>query len=118
MEAHFDLPPSAWVQRWAPSIRPGGVVLDVAAGSGRHARLLARMGFEVEAVDRDASLFADPPPRVKVVEADLEAGPWPFGGPRFGGVVGTNYLHPPVVPGRVDCLERGRVPLHEALPAA
>src|SRR5260221_10908239 len=116
MEARFDLPPSAWVQRWAPSIRPGGVVLDVAAGSGRHARLLARMGFEVEAVDRDASLFADPPPRVKVVEADLEAGPWPFAGPRFDGGVVTNYLHPPLLAGVVDCLERGGVLLHRTLP--
>src|SRR5436190_16917596 len=48
-DPHFDLPPSAWVQRWLAWIRPGGAVLDVAAGSGRHARLLARMGFEVDA---------------------------------------------------------------------
>src|SRR3954470_8507550 len=67
-DPHFDLPASAWVQRWLAWIRPGGAVLDVAAGSGRHARLLARMGFEVDAVDRDASLFADPPPNVAVLQ--------------------------------------------------
>ena len=113
MEAHFELPPSAWVQRWAPMIRPGGVVLDVAAGSGRHARLLARMGFEVEAVDRDASLFADPPAQVRLVEADIEGGPWPFLGRRFDGIVVTNYLHRPLIPMLVDCLERGGMLIYE-----
>ncbi|HRH87209.1 MAG TPA: SAM-dependent methyltransferase, partial [Rubrivivax sp.] len=29
---------SAWVQRWARLIRPGGRVLDLACGSGRHVR--------------------------------------------------------------------------------
>ena len=113
MEAHFELPPSAWVQRWAPSIRPGGVVLDVAAGSGRHARLLARMGFEVEAVDRDVSLFADPPPQVRLVEADIEGGPWPYAGRRFDGIVVTNYLHRPLIAVLVDCLERGGMLVYE-----
>jgi SAM-dependent methyltransferase len=113
MEAHFELPPSAWVQRWIPMIRPGGVVLDVAAGSGRHARLLARMGFEVEAVDRDTSLFADPPAQVRLVEADIEAGPWPFAGRRFDGIVVTNYLHRPLIAVLVDCLEPGGVLIYE-----
>jgi SAM-dependent methyltransferase len=113
MEAHFELPPSAWVQRWTPMIRPGGVVLDVAAGSGRHARLLARMGFEVEAVDRDASLFADPPPNVRLVEADIEGGPWPFLGRRFDGIVVTNYLHRPLIPVLLDCIERGGMLIYE-----
>jgi SAM-dependent methyltransferase len=77
-DPHFDLAPSPWVQRWMTLIRPGAAVLDVAAGAGRHARLLARMGFEVDAVDRDASLFADPPEHVNVLQADIEAGPWPY----------------------------------------
>ncbi len=62
VNSHFaDLPASAWVARWAPLIRPGGEVLDVACGSGRHARFLAAQGFEVLAVDRDPGLFPDPP---------------------------------------------------------
>jgi SAM-dependent methyltransferase len=113
MESHFDLPPSSWVQRWAPSIRPGGLVLDVAAGSGRHARWLARLGFEVEAVDRDASLFADPPRNVKVVEADIEGGPWPFQGRLFDGIVVTNYLHRPLIPVLAASLEPGGVLVYE-----
>ncbi len=113
MESHFDLPPSAWVQRWASSIRPGGAVLDVAAGSGRHARLLARLGFEVEAVDRDKSLFSDPPPNVVLLEADLEAGPWPYAGRRFDGIVVTNYLHRPLLPRLLDALEPGGMLIYE-----
>jgi SAM-dependent methyltransferase len=113
MESHFDLPPSAWVQRWAPSIRPGGLVLDVAAGAGRHARWLARLGFEVEAVDRDASLFADPPRNVKVVEADIEGGPWPFEGRLFDGIVVTNYLHRPLIPLLAASLEPGGLLVYE-----
>jgi SAM-dependent methyltransferase len=49
--------PSAWVVRFAPLI-PQGEVLDLACGSGRHARLLAAMGHAVLAVDRDAQALA------------------------------------------------------------
>jgi SAM-dependent methyltransferase len=113
MESHFELPPSAWVQRWAGMIRPGGAVLDVAAGSGRHARLLARMGFEVDAVDRDPSLFAEVPPRVTLLEADIEAGPWPYAGRRFDGIVVTNYLFRPLLGVLADSLERGGLLIYE-----
>jgi hypothetical protein len=75
---HLDLAPSAWVQRWIPLVRPGGEVLDVAAGAGRHARLARPHGFRGDAVDRDASLFADPPPQRAVLQADIEAGAWPY----------------------------------------
>jgi SAM-dependent methyltransferase len=88
-------------------------VLDVAAGSGRHARWLARMGFEVEAVDRDATLFVDPPPTVKVTQADIESGPWPYAGRRFDAIVVTHYLHRPLLPVLVDSLEPGGVLIYE-----
>ena len=86
-DPHFDLAPSPWVVRWAPMIRPGGRVLDVACGGGRHARWLARLGFEVEAVDRDPALFHRPPAGVRLRGADLEIGPWPCEGQRFDGIV-------------------------------
>jgi SAM-dependent methyltransferase len=108
-----DTPPSPWVQRWATLIRPGGAVLDLAAGGGRHARLLARMGFEVDAVDRDASLFADAPPAVRLLEADLEGAPWPYPGRRFDGIVVANYLHRPLFPVLTDALEPGGVLIYE-----
>ena len=94
-------------------IRPGGVVLDVAAGNGRHARFLARLGFEVDAVDRDASLFADPPREVRILQADIEQGPWPYAGRHFDGIVVTNYLHRPLLPVLVESLERGGVLIYE-----
>jgi SAM-dependent methyltransferase len=113
MESHFDLPPSAWVQRWVGWIRPGGAVLDVACGSGRHSRLLARLGFEVDAVDRDPGLFAQAPAQVALLGADIEAGPWPYAGRRFDAIVVTNYLHRPLLPVLVDSLERGGLLVYE-----
>jgi len=94
-------------------VRPGGCVLDLAAGAGRHARLLARMGFEVEAVDRDTSLFADPPPQVRLLQADLEEGEWPYEGRLFDAIVATNYLHRPLLPVLVRSLERGGMLVYE-----
>ncbi|HEX6633673.1 MAG TPA: class I SAM-dependent methyltransferase [Usitatibacter sp.] len=106
MAAHLpELPPSPWVREWIGWVPPGGAVLDLACGSGRHARFLARMGFEVDAVDRDLSLFADPPPGVRLLEADLEQGAWPYPGRRWAGIVVTNYLHRPLLPILVDSLE-------------
>lgn len=114
MSSHpFDLPPSPWVQQWAGWIRPGGAVLDVACGSGRHSRLLARMGFEVDAVDRDPALFADPPPRVALLGADLEDGRWPYEERRFDGIVVTHYLHRPLLPVLAESLERGGMLIYE-----
>ena len=48
-------PPSAWVRRFAPLIRGGGRVLNLAASTGRHTRLLLESGFAVCVVDRDIS---------------------------------------------------------------
>ena len=108
-----DAAPSAWVERWSHHIRPGGAVLDLACGAGRHARLLARMGFEVDAVDRDPSLFADVPPGVVLLGADLETGPWPYEGRAFDAIVVTNYLHRPLMPRLVASLEPGGLLVYE-----
>jgi len=113
MDPHAETAPSQWVERWASAIRPGGEVLDVASGSGRHARFLARLGFEVTGVDRDASLFRTRPKEIEWVEADIEAGPWPFAGRRFDGIVVTNYLHRPLLPTLVASLEPGGVLIYE-----
>ena len=113
MNAHVDLDPSPWVARWAPLIRPGGTVLDLACGSGRHARWLERLGFEVSAVDRDTGAFVDPPPGIALLQADLEAGPWPYPGVAFDGIVVANYLHRPLLPTLVDSLVPGGVLVYE-----
>lgn len=88
-------------------------MLDVAAGGGRNARFLARMGFEVDAVDRDISALSDVPGNVRVLEADIEAGPWPYAGRRFDAIVVTNYLHRPLLPILVDSLEPGGLLVYE-----
>lgn len=88
--------PSGWVLRFAPLIPAGGIVLDVACGSGRHSRYLAGLGHRVIAVDRDPA--PDLSQTVEVVTADLEAGAWPFSGLVFSGIVVTNYLHRPLIP--------------------
>ncbi len=84
---------SAWVQRFASLIRPGGTVLDVACGrSGRHLRWLAAQGFALTGIDRDPAASLDTPTGARVLIADIEAGPWPLAGQRFDAVVVTNYL--------------------------
>jgi SAM-dependent methyltransferase len=110
---HASIEPSAWVLRWSRVIRPGGTVLDVAAGSGRHARWLARMGFEVDAVDRDISQLIDLPANIHVLQADIESGPWPHAGRRFDAIVVANYLHRPLLATLVDSLEPGGVLVYE-----
>lgn len=90
--------PSAWLQRFAPLVRSGGSVLDLACGSGRHCRLFLELRHPVTAVDRDVSRLA-PHPNLEVIEADLESGaPFPTQRRQFDGVVVTNYLHRPLFP--------------------
>jgi SAM-dependent methyltransferase len=87
--------PSPWVLRFAPLIEPGARVLDVACGAGRHARLFASRGCEVEAVDRDSAALAtlEGVPAIRTRLADLENAAWPYAAGEFDLVVVTNYLH-------------------------
>jgi SAM-dependent methyltransferase len=110
-----SLAPSAWVARYAVFIRPGGRVLDVACGRGRHSRYLAGRGLQVVAVDRDAQALAAlaGTPGVQALEADLESGAWLFAGERFDGVVVTNYLHRPLLAPMVNSLAPDGVLIYE-----
>jgi SAM-dependent methyltransferase len=70
-----------------------GEVLDVACGTGRHARWFVERGVDVVAVDRVPQSI----PGARCVQADLESGHgWPFAAERFAGIVVTNYLHRPL----------------------
>lgn len=91
-------PPSDWIRRWAPLIRPGGTVLDLACGSGRHLRWLAAQGFALTGVDRDAEALAPLAGLAETLVADIEGGPWPLAGRRFDAVVVANYLWRPLFP--------------------
>jgi SAM-dependent methyltransferase len=111
-DAHDLDAPSEWVRRWAHLVPAGGRVLDVACGSGRHARFLAGLGLRVLGVDRDPGALAGVP-GVEARVADLEAGPWPLEGERFDAVVVVNYLHRPLFPRLAESLAAGGVLIYE-----
>jgi SAM-dependent methyltransferase len=106
-------PPSPWVQRFAHLVRPGGSVLDLACGSGRHLLWLAGQGFRLTGVDRDAQALAPLRSHAEVIEADLEAAPWPLAGRRFDAIVVTHYLWRPLWPALRGALADGGVLIYE-----
>lgn len=119
--------PSAWVARFAPLI-PAGLVLDLACGSGRHARLIASIANPVLAVDRNASalaqIAAQGEPNITPLQIDLEqpdaaqAQPaWPLQPGRYSGIVVTNYLHRPLFPALIASLAEGGVLIYETFAA-
>ena len=109
-EPHY----SAWITRFLPLIRPGGRVLDLAAGGGRHTRLLLDRGYSVRAVDRDVSaLLPLAGPDCQVEAIDLETGaPWPLGG-GYDGIIVTNYLYRPLLPALIGALAPGGAVIYE-----
>lgn len=112
---HAPAAPSPWVCRFAGLIAPRGNVLDLACGSGRHARYLAALGHEVLAVDRDAEVLAMLRGQhgIEPRYADLEADPWPFADRQFDGIIVTNYLHRPLWPSLIAALAANGVLIYE-----
>ncbi len=97
-------------------MKPGGTVLDVACGGGRHMRLARQLGFTVVGVDRKLDGVADLVglPGVELIEADLENGrPWPLTGRTFDVVIVTNYLWRPIIPDIVAAVSRRGLLLYE-----
>ena len=116
MQAQHGQPdPSAWVRRFADLIAPGGVVLDLACGQGRHARYLASLGYRVEAVDRDEACVAAlaAASGITARRADLEAAAWPYEAGSFDAVVVANYLYRPLVADMLAALRPGGVLIYE-----
>jgi len=108
--------PSRWVRDWAHVVAPGGAVLDVASGAGRHARFFASRGHPVTALDRDAAALdmLRGAPLVTPLAADLEGAPWPLADDAaFAAVVVTNYLHRPLFPQLLRALAPGGVLVYE-----
>lgn len=110
---HGTESPSAWVRRWSHLVPPGGTVLDVACGHGRHMRWFAGRGQAVTGVDRSADAIAAVAGLGTAVEADIENGPWPFADAVFDAVVVTNYLWRPLLPTLVASVADGGVLIYE-----
>ena len=110
---HGNEPPSDWVRRWSHLVQPGVDVLDVACGHGRHMRWFAERGHQVVGVDRSPEAIAAVKDLGETLLADIENGPWPFPGRRFGAVVVTNYLWRPLLSTIVESVAAGGVLLYE-----
>ena len=109
---------SDWIERHLPGIVPGGVVLDIACGGGRHLRRALAFDHAVVGLDRDVSGLADlcHDPRVEIVAHDIEAEgglDLPLGGRRFAGVIVTNYLFRPLLPRLADLVAADGMLLYE-----
>jgi SAM-dependent methyltransferase len=90
--------PSPWVTRHAQILPPGGEILDVACGHGRHVRWLQGHGFHVTGLDRDReALESLQGIATATICADIETpGGWPCPGRQFDAVIVTNYLWRPL----------------------
>ncbi len=108
---------SPWVVRFLTGVRPGGHVLDIACGGGRHVALARLNGLRVTGIDRDVSAAATAfsgDGEVRLVSHDLEDGqPVPFGPPAFDGVIVTNYLWRPILADIVAAVAPGGVLVYE-----
>lgn len=114
---HASEAPSGWVTRWSHLVPPGGAVLDVACGAGRHLRWFAQHGHRVTGVDRSTEALAVARSLGETIEADIENGPWPLEGRQFAAVVVTNYLWRPLLPVIVDSVAPGGVLIYETFAA-
>ena len=114
--AHNLGEPSSWVRRWSHLVAPGATVLDVACGSGRHLAWFLNRGHTVTGVDRDTHTAKNNCPTALLVEADIEAQPWPFT-QTFGAVVVTHYLWRPLLPAITQSVAPGGVLIYETFAA-
>ena len=89
-------------------------MLDLAAGNGRHTRLLIDRGYDVHAVDREIALLAPlASQHCEVEAADLETGDaWNLGND-YDGIIVTNYLFRPLLSAIARALAPGGILIYE-----
>ena len=113
--------PSPWIARFAPLVAKGGLVLDLAAGAGRHGRHFMKQGCRVVFTDRHTEALKDlrNKKNAKVITTDLEDGKVPFiaGGPlqalTFDAIIIVNYLYRPLTVSLINALAPGGILLFE-----
>jgi len=109
-----QLDASPWVRRFASQIPKDGLVLDLACGGGRHANLLANLGYSVLAVDQDVTVIEqNRGPLIQSQALNLELDEWPLEGQTFQGIVVTNYLFRPHLDRLPGMLTKGGVLIYE-----
>ncbi|WP_333874693.1 class I SAM-dependent methyltransferase [Methylobacter sp.] len=115
MSHHLLEKPSLWIVKYAPLIRKGGWVLDLACGNGRHAIRLAEQGYQVDAIDRDAEVVSGMVgmDNINVSIADLEAGDWPQSEQKYDGIIVSRYLYRPMLSTLASLLNPGGVLIYE-----
>ncbi|GGH64534.1 SAM-dependent methyltransferase [Comamonas phosphati] len=110
---HGAQAPSEWIARFAHLVRPGGSVLDIACGLGRHMRLFHAQNHAVTGIDKSLVAIESAAILGEAIQADIENHPWPLAGRSFDGVVVTNYLWRPLWPQLLACVQPGGVLLYE-----
>jgi len=105
--------PSPWIKRFSGLVPPGGTVLDLACGGGRHSRFFLDRGHPVTALDRHIGLL-EPHDALEILRHDLEDGSlWPLENRQFGAVVVVNYLYRPLLPRLVGAVAPGGLLLYD-----
>jgi SAM-dependent methyltransferase len=112
-------PPSSWIVKYARLIPKKGRILDLACGSGRHAIWLAKQGYQVNALDRDAKALANMKGigNINVSIVDLEAGDWSGSGQRYDGIIVSRYLYRPLLSRLAGLLNPGGILIYETFMA-
>lgn len=112
--------PAPWLVENIGLMPRGRPVLDIACGHGRHSLFLARGGWVVHAVDRDAMALEALETSARELNltlttaaVDLEVGSPSLGTKSFGTVVVFNYLHRPLMPAIVEAVAPGGVLIYE-----
>ena len=111
--------PSPWIVKYTPLIRKEGSVLDLACGNGRHAIWLAKQGYQVDAIDRDAQVVSNMAgmDNINVFIVDLEASDWPHSDQRYDGIIVSRYLYRPLLQTLAAILNPGGVLIYETFMA-
>jgi SAM-dependent methyltransferase len=117
--------PARWLTDHVHLLPPGGRVLDVASGRGRHALWLAARGFDVRAVDRSVDAIAALRVealrcgvRLEAEPLDLEADGASLPANTYDAIVVVHYLHRPLFPMLVAALRPGGVMVYETFTVA
>jgi SAM-dependent methyltransferase len=112
---------SPWVARWSHLVKPGGSVLDVACGAGRHTMHFLKHKCHVVGIDIAQSaldLIANQlglveQKQCRLIQTDIENGPWPLQDAQFDAVIVTNYLWRALLPTLAQSLSVDGVLIYE-----